>query len=184
MSQPHWVCLRSRCVCFPCLHCLGCRLLCQELSEASPGFCALPRSKPFRFRYSSEAQTWLGQRFVPFPSASSSGDQVFGEHSCYDSSPPPSLPLGFLDVQPVCLLRCAMCLFLGADLWLRPSQWMSTIQNPKKSWLATKPACSLVEDASLGPQLPPSGSGCPHLPISVGGWAGPQPVSSAQSFVL
>ena len=42
---------RSRCVCFPCLHCLGCRLLCQELSEAGPGLHAPPRSKPFRFRY-------------------------------------------------------------------------------------------------------------------------------------
>ena len=42
---------RSRRVCFPCLHCLGCRLLCRELSEASPGLYALPRSKLLRFRY-------------------------------------------------------------------------------------------------------------------------------------
>ena len=42
---------RSRHVCFPCLHCLGSRLLCQELSEASPGLYALPRSKLLRFRY-------------------------------------------------------------------------------------------------------------------------------------
>ena len=33
-----------------------------------------------------------------------------------------------------------MCLFWGADLWLRPSQQMSTVQDPKKSWLATKSA--------------------------------------------
>ena len=57
------------------------------------------------------------------------------------------------------------------------------LQNPKKSWLAMKPAWSLVDDASLGPQFPPSGSGCPHLPVSGGGWAGPQPASSSQSFV-
>ena len=56
VSRPHWVFPRSRCVCFPCLHCLGCRFLCQELSEASPGLCALPRSKPFRFRYSGTPQ--------------------------------------------------------------------------------------------------------------------------------
>ena len=56
MSRPHWVCPRSRCVCFPCLHCLGSRLLCQELSEASPGLYALPRSKPLRFRYSGTPQ--------------------------------------------------------------------------------------------------------------------------------
>ena len=49
-----------------------------------------------------------------------------------------------------------MCLFWGANLWLQPSRQMSTIQNPKKSWLTMKPACSLVDDASLGPRLPPS----------------------------
>ena len=64
------------------------------------------------------------------------------------------------------------------------SRQMSTIQNPKKSRLAMKPACILVDDASLGLRLPPSGSGCPRLPVSGGGWAGPQPASSAQSFVL
>jgi len=47
-----------------------------------------------------------------------------------------------------------------------------------------KPACSLVDDASLGPRFPPSGSGCPRLPVSGPGWAGLQPASSAQSFVL
>ena len=126
----------------------------------------------------------MGLCFVPFPGVSSSGDQVLGEHGCFDLSPPLSLPLGFLGLQLAHLLRCALCLFWGADLWLRPSQWMSTVQNPKKSWLAMKPACSLVDDASLGPRLPPSGSGCPHLPVSGWGWAGPQPATSAQFFVL
>ena len=56
VSSPHWVCPYSQHVCFPCLHCLGSRLLCQELSEACPGFCALPRSKPLRFRYSGSPQ--------------------------------------------------------------------------------------------------------------------------------
>ena len=84
-------------------------------------------------------QTQLGLRVVPFPSPSSSGDQVFGERGRCDLSPPPSLPLSFLGVQPLHLLR-----------------QMLTIQNPEKSWLATKPACSFVDNASLGPQLPPS----------------------------
>ena len=74
-------------------------------------------------------QTRLGLRLVPFLGLSSSGDQVFGERSCYDLLPPPSLPLGFLGVQLVHLLR-----------------HMLTIQNPKKSWLAMKPACSLVDN--------------------------------------
>ena len=58
VTQPHWVCPCpcSQCVCFPCLHCLGCRLLCWELSEAGPGLCTLPRSKPIRFRYSGSPQ--------------------------------------------------------------------------------------------------------------------------------
>ena len=46
-----WVCPRSQRVCFPSLHCSSSRLLCWELSEASPGLYALPRSKPLRFRY-------------------------------------------------------------------------------------------------------------------------------------
>ena len=112
-------------------------------------------------------QTWLDLLFVPFPGLSSSGDQVFGKRGHCDLSAPPSLPLGFLGVQPVYLLR-----------------WMLIIQNPKKSWLAMKPAFSLVDNASLGPQLPPSGSGCPCLTVTGGRWAGLQLASSSQSFVL
>ena len=41
---------------FSCLHCLGSRLLCWELSEAGPGLYALSRSKPLRFRYSGSPQ--------------------------------------------------------------------------------------------------------------------------------
>ena len=56
VSQPCWVCPRSRRVCFPGLHCLGFRLLCWELSEAGPGLCARPSSKLLRFRFSSTPQ--------------------------------------------------------------------------------------------------------------------------------
>ena len=83
--------------------------------------------------YSTKAQTRLGLRFVPFPGPSSTGDGVFGQcDRCY-LSPPLSLPLGFLGVKPVHLFG-----------------WMLTIQNPKKSWLAKKPAYSLVDNVSLG----------------------------------
>ena len=58
----------------------------------------------------------LGLHFVPFPGPSSSGDEVFGECGLCDLSHPPSLPLSFLGVQPVHLLR-----------------WMLTVQNPRKS---------------------------------------------------
>ena len=69
VSQPHWVCPRSRCVWFPSLLCLGSRLLCRELSEASPGLYALPRSKPLRFRYSGTPQRRrLGWAYILCPS--------------------------------------------------------------------------------------------------------------------
>ena len=81
--QPHWVCPRSRCVCFHGLHFSGSRLLCWELSESGPGLYALPRSKSLRFRFSGTPQRHrLGWAcFVPFPGLSSSGDQVLGEPS-------------------------------------------------------------------------------------------------------
>ena len=101
-------------------------------------------------------------RFVPFPGLSSSGDEVFGKHSRCDLLPPPSLPLGCLGVQPAHLLRR-----------------MFIVQNPKKSWSAKKPACSLVDNASLGLRLPPSGSGC----LSLEG-DGLPPASAVQFFVL
>ena len=106
-----------------------------------------------------EVQIWLGLCFVSFPGQSSSGDEVFGEHSHCDLSPPLSLPLSFLGVQLAHLLR-----------------WMLTVQNPK---LAKKPAFSLVDNVSLGLQLPPSSSGCLSLEGN-----GLQQASSVQSFVL
>ena len=67
--RPHWVCPCSQHVCFPCLHCLGYRLLCWELSEVSPGLYALPRSKPLSFRYlGSPQRRRLGWACVLCPS--------------------------------------------------------------------------------------------------------------------
>ena len=54
--------------------------------------------------------------FVPFPGPNSSGDEVFCERGCCDLLPPLSLPLGFLGIQLVLLLRR-----------------MLTVQNPRKS---------------------------------------------------
>ena len=99
---------------------------------------------------------------MPFPGPSSSGDEVFGERGRCDLSPPLPLLLGFLGVQPAHLLRR-----------------MVTVQNPKKPWLSMEPACSLADTASLGLQLPPSGSGCLSPE-----WDGLLPASSVQSFIL
>ena len=146
----------SWCVCFPSLHCSGSRLLCQELSEVGPRLYALSRSKPLKFRFSSTQQRHrLGRAWVLCPSQVRAAQVTRCLASTVALSwrlnltASPSQPLGFLGVQWARILRCAMCLFWGADLCLRPSQRMSTVQNPKKSWLTMKPACSLVEDASL-----------------------------------
>ena len=62
---------------------------------------------------------------------------------------------------------CAVCLFWGADLWLRHSWQMSTIQNSKKSWLATGSLLAVWwRMRSLGLRLPLSSSGC-HPPDSL-----------------
>ena len=169
MSQPYWVCPDSRHVCFPCLHCLGSRLLCRELSEAGPGLYALPRSKPLRFRYSGTPQrrrlSWACVCALP-RSEQVRWPAVWQVWSLWlIASPIPSSRFS----------GCTLAHFL---------RQMSTFQNPKKSSLAMKPACSLVDDASLGPWLPPSGSGCSRQPVSGRGWACLQPASSSQSFVL
>ena len=161
------------------------------LQGVGPGLRALPRSKPFRFRFSGTPQRCrLGWACVLCPSKVRAAQVT----RCLASAVAPSWGL-WLIACPIPAAQFSGCTvgvpaqvcrvsLLGADLWLRPSRWMSTIQNPKKSWLATKPACRLVDDASLGPRLPHFGYGCPPLPVSGGGWAGPQLASSAQSFVL
>ena len=135
---------RSQRVCFPSLHCSDSRLLCWELSDVGPGLHALPRSKPLRFRFSGTPQRHsLGWACVLCPSqvqaAQATGclvSVVSPGRECI-LSPPWSQPLSFLDGSGRTRLRCDVCLFWGVDLWLRPSQQMSTVQNPKKSWLAT-----------------------------------------------
>ena len=116
VSRPHWVCPHSWRVCFPCLHCLGSRLLCWELSEVGAGLYALPRSKPLRFRYlGSPQRRRLSWACVLCPSQVRV-PQEFGKCGHCDLSPPPSLLLSFLGVQSTHVLRQIL-----------------TVQNPKKS---------------------------------------------------
>ena len=114
-----------------------------ELSKAGPGLCALPRSKLLRFRFSGtpQRQRRLGLHVVPFPGRSSLGNQVFGECTlprCDVSYhlPGPSCSVSW-GVQREHCLRCALCLLWGADFWLRTSWRTSTVQDPRKTWLAT-----------------------------------------------
>ena len=149
-------------------------------------------------RYSTKVQTQLGLHFVPMFCDLPRSEQLRrpGAWQAHTPQvrhillPPWSQTLSFLGAQ--LHLRCAICLFWGADLWLRPSSWMSTIQDPKKTWLATD---SLLAVRYV---MPPLGTSLhlsfwlwlapTRLPASGEGWAGPQPASSllvfAQSFVL
>ena len=111
-----------------------------ELSKAGPGLCALPRSKLLRFRFSGTPQRHrLSWACILCPSqvqaAQATRCLVSTVSPCGECvlSPPQSQLLSFLGGSRHACLRCALCLFWGADLWLRPSRQMSTIQNPKKS---------------------------------------------------
>ena len=57
-----------------------------------------------------------------------------------------------------------MCLFWEADLWLPPSRQISSVQDPRKAWLAAGSLLAVWwRMPSLGLSLPLLGSGC-HLP--------------------
>ena len=94
-----------------------------ELSEAGPGLCALPRSKPLRFKFLGIPQRHrLGWACVLCPSQVRAAQMprclvstLSPGGQCLLSSPW-SQPLGFLGAQQECCLRCAMCLLWGADL--------------------------------------------------------------------
>ena len=139
--RQQWVCPRSWSVCFPCLHCTGSRLLCRELSEAGPGLYALPRSELLRFNYLGSPQRCrLGWACILFPSQV----RVAQATRCLASALSPGAvrliaslvpAAGFPGWQWAHPLRCAVCIFWGADLWLQSSWRMLTIQNPRKSWL-------------------------------------------------
>ena len=152
LTRPHWVCPRSRRVCFPSLYCSGSSLLCRELSEVGPGLYALPRSKPLRFRFSGTPQRRrLGWACLLCPSQ----EQAAQVTRCLVSAVAATycLPLP---------CRLVFCVFSGA-----PSQ--AAVDRPEsQEVLATKPACSLVDNVSLGLQLPTSGSGCLS---PEGGWS-------------
>ena len=112
----------------------GSRVFHKGAHLVGPVFCACPRSEQLRQPGAWQAQSPLVEGCI--------------------LSPTLSQLLDFLGVQQVRLLRCAVCLFQGADLWLWPSWQMLTVQNTEKSWLAKKSACSLVDNASLGLWLP------------------------------
>ena len=79
-------------------------------------------------------------------------------------------PRGFPSAPWEHCLRCAMCLLWGADLRLWHSWQMSTVQDPRKTWLATGGLLTVWwKMLSLGPRLQqPSSSGSGfHKPPSL-----------------
>ena len=142
VSQPLWVFPPSWCVCFPCLHCLGSRLFCRELSEAGPGLYALPRFKPLRFRYSGTPQRCrLGWVCVLCPSQVRAAQVTGAWHAqSLRLMASLSLPLCFLGVQMVHFLRCVMCLFWEKAMYsclespMDGGAWWAAVQGVTKSW--------------------------------------------------
>ena len=100
------------CMYFPGLSCWGSAswVLHNGTDSVGHAFCALPRSEELR-----RPGAWRAH-------SPQVGDVSYRL---------PSQLLGFLGVQQVHRLRCALCLFCGADLWLQSSRQMSTIQNPR-----------------------------------------------------
>ena len=159
----------SQRVCPPCPHCSGSRLLHRELSKASPGLHAPPRSKPLRFMHSGSPQRHRLSWACVFCPSQIQAAQVT---RCLASA------VAQITTSPIPAAQFSGCT-TGT-----PSQADVDCPESQEVLVSNKPACSLVDNASLGPQLPPSGSGCPRLPVSGGGWASLQLAGSAQSFVL
>ena len=95
-----------------------------ELSKVGPGLCALPMSKPLRFRFLGTPQrhrlSWASVLCPSQVRAAQATRCLSSAHSlcrCVLSSPLSQL-LGFLGAQRKCHFRCAVCLLCGADLWL------------------------------------------------------------------
>ena len=152
------------------------------LQGVGPELCALPRPKLFRFRFSGTPQrhrlSWAFVLCLPRQEQLRQPG-AWRAHSprvqC-TLSPPRSQPQ-----FPRLPVGCALCLFWEADFWLRPSQWMSTIQNLRKSLVRSwKPVCHLVGGAVSGALFAPFPSLVP--PASGRGWAGLQLASSCLVF--
>ena len=141
--------LRSRRVFFPRLHCSGSRLLSREQVLSCVRFPGLSRSGSGSRVVHKDAGS-VGPAFCAFPGPSSSGSQE------RDSTLSPGAARLIPSRVPACFRArgWTLCLFWEADFWLRPSRWMSTIQNLKKSLVRNwKPVCSLVRGALSGAEF-------------------------------
>ena len=165
---PHWVCPAHGVCAFLAYTAQAPGCSAGDLSKVGPGLHALLRSKPLRFRFSGTPRGHrLGWACVLCPSPVRAAQVTRCLARALSPGavrliPSPVPAARFPVRQQERRLRRAACLLWGADLWLRPSWWMSTVQDPRKTWLATGSLLAVWKRMqSLGPSLPlPSGSGC------------------------
>ena len=111
-----------------------------EPSKADPAFCALLRSRLLRF-----LGTLQGPRFSWVCILCPSQVRTAQATRCLASALPQvdlitswSRLLCFPGVPRKNCLRCAVCLLWGVDLRLQPSWQMSTVRDPRKTWLIAR----------------------------------------------
>ena len=163
---------RGGCVCFPCLHCLGSRLLSRERALCCVDFPGLSCSDS-GFRVFHKSTGSVGPVFCAFPSRSTSDSQELDEHTlprCKVPYPPPRGPsLSFL----AACWSGAPCVSSGElDSSCDPPGGCRPSRISRKSLVRSwKPVCSSVGGAISGAEFAPFPSPLP--PASSGGWASP-----------
>ena len=108
MSGPHWVCPRSRRVCFPRLHCSGSWLLCRERALSCVRFPGLSRSSSGSRVLHKEADS-VGPGFCAFPIRAAQAARSLmstlspGAARLLPSPVPASVPRCVWSSAPLCL---------------------------------------------------------------------------------
>ena len=130
VSGLHWVCPRSQHVCFPGLHCSGSRLLCRG-TKVGPGLCALPRCTLLRFWFSGTPQrhrlSWPSL-LCPFQVQAAQETRCLASGASY-YLPRPSCSVSWVHSESA--VSGVPRVSSGELIWLQPSWWMSTIQDPR-----------------------------------------------------
>ena len=122
----------------------------------------------------------IGPAFCALPHPSSSGDQVLGKLQLITSPVPAARFSGCTMGAPF-----QVCCVSPLGSWSLAATFLADVDHPEfQGVLVSKGACLQFGRWFLsGATIVPFWLWLPCLPVSGGGWAGPQPASSAQSFV-
>ena len=123
------------------------RLPCRDLSEASPGLYAHPRSKPLSFGYSSQEQTWLACVLCPSQVLAARATRCLVRVVTVTYRLPWSLRSEIsCRSESVCSCRClreggATCLVVGGKaMWDRGGGWETQkARLDRKAWSVVFP---------------------------------------------